>query len=127
MRRLDSSTRQFSFAFMQLAFVELEMKAAGIVDFGTDLQNPDFAKMAEGAGLLGLTAETPAQVRPMIAQALRHNGPALVEILVDRQEPSMPPTITAEQAKGFSLFALKAVLGGRGDEVVDLAKVNLFR
>ena len=53
-----------------LAFVELEMKAAGILDFGTDLQNPDFAEIAEAAGLLGLTAETPEQVRPMIAQAL---------------------------------------------------------
>jgi pyruvate dehydrogenase (quinone) len=110
-----------------LAFVELEMKAAGIVDFGTDLQNPNFAKMAEAAGLLGLTAETPDQVRPMIAQALQHDGPALVEVLVSRQELSMPPTITFEQAKGFSLFALRAVLTGRGDEVVDLAKVNLLR
>ncbi len=127
LRQLSAPVKIIVFKNNSLAFVELEMKAAGIVDFGTDLQNPDFAKMAEGAGLLGLTAETPAQVRPMIAQALRHNGPALVEILVDRQELSMPPTITAEQAKGFSLFALKAVLSGRGDEVVDLAKVNLFR
>ena len=110
-----------------LAFVELEMKAAGILDFGTDLRNPNFAKMAEGAGLLGLTAETPAQVRPMIAQALKYDGPALVEVLVSRQELSMPPTITAEQAKGFSLFALKAVLSGRGEEILDLAKINLFR
>jgi pyruvate dehydrogenase (quinone) len=39
----------------------------------------------------------------------------------------MPPTITYEQAKGFSLFMMKAVLNGRGDEIVDLARVNLFR
>jgi pyruvate dehydrogenase (quinone) len=108
-----------------LAFVELEMKAAGILDFGTDLHNPDFTKIAEGAGLLGLTAETPDQVEPMIAQALKHDGPALVEVLVSRQELSMPPTITYEQAKGFSLFMLKAVLSGRGDELVDLARINL--
>ena len=110
-----------------LAFVELEMKAAGILDYGTDLRNPNFAKIAEGAGLLGLQAETPDQVEPMIAQALQHDGPALVEVPVSRQELSMPPTITYEQAKGFSLFMLKAVLSGRGDEVIDLAKVNLFR
>ena len=110
-----------------LAFVELEMKAAGIVDYGTDLVNPDFAKIAEGAGLLGLRAETPDQVEPMIAEALKYNGPALVEVLVSRQELSMPPTITYEQAKGFSLFMMKAVLSGRGDEVIDLAKVNLLR
>ena len=110
-----------------LAFVELEMKASGILDFSTDLRNPDFTKIAEGSGLLGLRAATPDQVEPMIAQALKYDGPALVEVPVSRQELSMPPTITIEQAKGFSLFMLKAVLNGRGDEVVDLAKVNLFR
>ena len=110
-----------------LAFVELEMKAAGIVDFGTDLRNPNFAKMAEAAGLLGLRAETPEQVVPMIEQALRHDGPALVEVLVSRQELSMPPTITVDQAKGLGLFMLRAVLSGRGEEIVDLARVNVFR
>ena len=110
-----------------LAFVELEMKAAGIVDFGTDLHNPDFTKIAEAAGLLGLKVEEPDQVEPMIDEALRYDGPALVEVPVSRQELSMPPTITLEQAKGFSLFMLKAVLSGRGDEIIDLARVNLFR
>jgi len=127
LQQLQIPAKIIVFKNNSLAFVELEMKAAGILDFGTDLRNPNFAKMAEGAGLLGLTAETPAQVRPMIAQALTYAGPALVEVLVDRQELSMPPTITAEQVKGFSLFTLKAVLSGRGDEIVDLAKVNLFR
>jgi pyruvate dehydrogenase (quinone) len=110
-----------------LAFVELEMKAAGIMDFTTDLRNPDFAKIAEGAGLLGLKAETSDDVEPMIAQALKYDGPALVEVPVSRQELSMPPTITYEQAKGFSLFMMRAVLSGRGDEIIDLAKVNLLR
>lgn len=110
-----------------LAFVELEMKAAGILDFGTALHNPDFAKIAEGAGLLGLSAKTADDVHPMLEQALRFDGPALVEIPVPRQELSMPPTITYAQAKGFSLFMLRAVLNGRADEVLDIAKVNLLR
>ena len=110
-----------------LAFVELEQKASGYLEFATDLQSPDFAKIAESSGLLGLTARTPDQVEPMIAQALRHDGPALVEVFVARQKLAMPPTITLEQAKGFSLFMVKAVLNGRGDEIIDLAKVNLFR
>ena len=110
-----------------LAFVELEMKAGGILDFATDLKNPDFAKIAEGAGLMGLRAETPDQVEPMLAKALKHNGAALVEVPVSRQELSMPPTITYEQAKGFSLFMMKAVLNGRADEIIDLASVNLLR
>jgi len=127
LRQLDTPLKIVVFKNNSLAFVELEMKAAGIVDFGTDLRNPNFAKMAESMGLLGLAAETPDQVRPMLAQALQHKGPALVEVLVSRQELSMPPTITLEQMKGFGLFALKAVLSGRGDEIVDLAKVNLFQ
>jgi pyruvate dehydrogenase (quinone) len=127
LQQLQAPVKIIVFKNNSLAFVELEMKAAGILDFGTDFRNPNFAKMAEAAGLLGLTAETPAQVRPMIAQALKYDGPALVEVLVSRQELSMPPTITAEQVKGFSLFALKAVLSGRGEEILDLAKINLFR
>ncbi len=110
-----------------LSFVELEMKAGGFVDFATTLKNPDFARIAEGAGLLGLKAETPDQVEPAIAQALQHDGPALVEVQVTRHELSMPPTITYDQVKGFGIFMLKAVLSGRGDEIIDLAKVNLLR
>jgi pyruvate dehydrogenase (quinone) len=127
LRQLGAPVKIIVFKNESLAFVELEMKAAGIVDFGTNLQNPNFAKLAEAAGLLGLTAETPDQVRPMIKQALEHDGPALIEVPVSRLELSMPPTITFEQAKGFGLFALKAVLSGHGDEIVDLAKINLLR
>jgi len=127
LRQLKTPVKIVVFKNNSLAFVELEMKAAGILNFGTGLENPNFAKMAEALGFLGLTAEAADQVRPMLARALAHQGPALVEIPVSRQELSMPPTITLEQMKGFSLFALKAVLSGYGDEIVDLAKVNLFR
>ncbi|MGA2030417.1 MAG: thiamine pyrophosphate-dependent enzyme [Verrucomicrobiota bacterium] len=110
-----------------LGFVELEMKAAGILDFATDLHNPDFAKIAEAADVLGLKAETPEQVRPMLVEALQHDGPALVEVVVNRQELSMPPTIQVDQVMGFSLYMIKAVLDGRGTEILDLAKTNLLR
>jgi pyruvate dehydrogenase (quinone) len=127
LQQLQLPVKVIVFRNDSLAFVELEMKAAGVLEFGTDLRNPDFARMAEAAGVLGLRAETPDQVRPMIAQALQHEGPALVEVLVNRQELAMPPTITLEQMKGFSLFMLKAVFSGRGDEIIDLAKTNLLR
>ena len=127
LRQLDLPAKIIVFKNDSLAFVELEMKATGFLDFGTDLHNPDFAKMAEAVGILGLTADTPDQVRPMLTQALQHNGPALIEVAVSRQELSMPPTITLEQMKGFSLFMLKAVLNGRGNEIIDLASTNLFR
>jgi pyruvate dehydrogenase (quinone) len=127
LRQVELPVKVIVFKNNSLAFVELEMKAAGLLDFATDLRNPNFARLAEAAGLLGLTAETHEQVRPRISQALAHDGPALVEVLVHRQELAMPPTISLDQMAGFGLFMLKAVLSGRGDQVVDLAKVNLFR
>src|ERR1700727_157552 len=110
-----------------LGFVELEMKAAGLVDYGTDLVNPNFAKLAESAEIFGVRVEKPEELRPALTEALAHDGPALVEVLVNRQELSMPPTISLEQALGFSLYMIRAVLSGRGDEVIDLAKTNLMR
>lgn len=127
LRQMELPVKVIVFKNDALAFVELEMKAAGILDFGTDLVNPDFAKVADAAGLLGLTAEKPEDVRPAFAEALRHDGAALVQVSVSRQELSMPPTITLEQMKGFSLFMLKAVLSSRGSEIIDLAKINLWR
>jgi pyruvate dehydrogenase (quinone) len=67
-----------------LAFVSLEMEAAGFLDFGTDLVNPDFAGVANSAGVLGATARTSDQVRPLLERALAHPGPALVEVVVRR-------------------------------------------
>ena len=77
--------------------------------------------------ILGLRAERPEQVKPMLDQALEHNGPALVDVVVNPQELLIPPTINLEQIRGFTLYMIKAVLNGRGDEILDLAKTNLFR
>lgn len=66
-------------------------------------------------------------MRPALSQALAHDGPALVEVIVNRQELSMPPTISLEEALGFRLYLIRAVLSGRGDEVIDLAMTNLTR
>jgi pyruvate dehydrogenase (quinone) len=109
-----------------LAFVEVEMVSAGIMPFGTDLQNPDFSKVAEACGLFGVRVERPEELKPALERAFAYDGPALVDVLVHRQELSIPPTITAAQVGGFGLYAAKCVLSGRGDEIVDLAKVNLF-
>jgi pyruvate dehydrogenase (quinone) len=110
-----------------LSFVELEMKAAGILTHGTSLVDTDFSKLAEATGVLGLRAERPEQVKPMLNQAIEHNGPALVDVVVNRQELLIPPSINLAQISGFTLYMIKAVLNGRGDEIVDLAKTNLFR
>jgi pyruvate dehydrogenase (quinone) len=110
-----------------LDFVELEMKAAGIIDFSTDLKNPDFSKMADAVGIPGYRVEKPEQLRPTLIQALSSDGPALVDVVVNRQELLIPPNINFEVVKGFTLYMIRAVLNGKGDEIVDLAKTNLFR
>jgi pyruvate dehydrogenase (quinone) len=110
-----------------LGFIELEQKSTGFLDFGTDFTNPNFAKMAEAVGIKGIRIENPGDVDSGIAAALAHDGPVLVDAVVARAELAMPPSITVEMAKGFSLFMLKAVMSGRGDELVDLAKTNLWR
>ena len=110
-----------------LGFVELEQKSAGLLDFGVELENPNFAAMAEAVGIRGIRIEDPVDVEGGIRDALAHDGPVVVDAVVNRQELIMPPKITAEMAKGFGLFMVKAVLSGRGDEVLDLARTNLWR
>jgi pyruvate dehydrogenase (quinone) len=110
-----------------LSFVELEMKAAGILGGGTKLVNPNFAEMAKAIGIFGVRAEDPADLKEAVTAAFEHKGPALIDAVVRPSELSMPPTITLDEAVGFNLWALKAVLNGRADEVIDLAVSNLFR
>jgi pyruvate dehydrogenase (quinone) len=110
-----------------LGFIELEQKSTGFLPTGTELQNPNFAAMAEAVGIRGIRLEDPADVEAGIAAALAHDGPVLVDAVVNRTELAMPPSITAEMAKGFTLYMVKALLSGRHDEIIDLAKSNLWR
>ncbi|MDU6493960.1 thiamine pyrophosphate-dependent enzyme, partial [Bradyrhizobium sp.] len=109
-----------------LGFVALEMKASGFVEHGTDLENPDFAAMAQAMGIHGRRVEDPGELSGAVADWLAHDGPAVLDVVTARQELSMPPTIGLEQVKGFSVWLIRAVMSGRGDEVIDLAKENLL-
>jgi len=110
-----------------LGFVELEMKASGFLDSECDLKNPNFADMANAMGILGVRVDRPAQLEEGIERALKHAGPALVDVVSARQELIMPPTTTFDEAKHFGIFTLKAVMDGRFHGLVDLAKTNLLR
>ena len=110
-----------------LGFIELEQKSTGFINTGTELVNPDFAAMAEAVGIRGIRLEKPADVEAGIAAALAHDGPVLVDAVVNRTELAMPPSITTEMAKGFTLYMVKAVLSGRTNDVIDLARTNLWR
>ncbi|AZG15868.1 ubiquinone-dependent pyruvate dehydrogenase [Cupriavidus pauculus] len=110
-----------------LGFVALEMKASGLLETGTSLQNPDFAAMARAVGVHAQRVEDPLLLPEAVAMMLAHDGPALLDVVTNTQELAMPPALKAEQVKGFSLWALKAVMNGRADELVELAKTNLLR
>ena len=108
-----------------LGFVAMEMKAGGYLDTATDLHNPDFAAMAKVAGFPSFRVEDSTNLKETLTQALAHPGPVLVDVRTERNELIMPPKVQIGHAKGFSLYMLKAVLNGRGDEVVELARTNL--
>ena len=110
-----------------LGFVAMEMKAGGYLDTGTDLENPDFAAMANAMGVKGIRVEASDDVDSALVAAFSYDGPVLVDVVTAKQELSIPPKVQLEQAKGFGLFMLKAIISGRGDEVIELARTNLFR
>ena len=127
LRQLKIPVKIVVFNNSALGFVELEMKATGFLENGTTLVNPNFAELVRPAGIHGIRVEDPADVKTALIEAFQHDGPALVDVVVNRMELSMPPTIKLEQAIGFNIWAIKAVLSGRGNELLDLAASNLIR
>jgi len=109
-----------------LGFVAMEMKASGFLEAGTELKNPDFAAVARAAGVHGVRVESPGELDGAIREILAHPGPALLDVVTNTQELSMPPRIEAAQVKGFGLWAIRAVMNGRGDELVDLTVSNFL-
>jgi len=108
-----------------LSFVELEMKAAGIPTFGTDLVDPDFTGIARAAGLFGVLVEKASELDDALRAAFSHDGPALVDVRTARQELALPPKLTYGQIKGFTLYATRTILSGEGSELVELTRSNL--
>jgi pyruvate dehydrogenase (quinone) len=109
-----------------LGFIEIEQRSTGFLDFGTEFKNPNFAAMAEACGVRGIRLEDPADVDAGVAAALAHGGPVLIDAVVSRTVLAVPPAITAEMAKGFTLYMVKAVFNGRGDDLVEIARSNLW-
>jgi hypothetical protein len=87
-----------------------------------DLQNPNFAGMAQSMGIKGVRVEAPQDLRSAVQDLLSHKGPALLDVVTPRQELVMPPATTFDETRKFGVFMLKAVLDGRAGELIDLAK-----
>ena len=127
LRHLNLPVKIIVFNNGSLGFVEPEMKAAGILSPAAEPVNLDLAKIAEGTGILGLRVEDPEKVRPALEQAFAHQGPALVDVAVNRHELAMPLSLKLDEVVDFNLYMVKAILNGRGGEIADLARTNLIR
>jgi pyruvate dehydrogenase (quinone) len=108
-----------------LDFVKIEMQEGGVVPFGVDFKNPDFAKVAEAMGAKGIRIEEPGEVREGLAAALAHRGgPVVVDVVVDSYALSLPSHIPFHAAKGFTLSLAKQVLSGKMDSVIKTIERN---
>lgn len=127
LKQLNLPVKVIVYNNASLGFVAMEMKAAGFLDTGTNLENPDFAVMAKAIGIHGIRVKDPAHLESAIKETLAYDGPVLLDVVTAKQELVRPPKIQLEQAKGFSLYMLRAIINGRGDELVELAQTNLRR
>src|SRR6202795_3505184 len=108
-----------------LGMVKLEMETAGMPDYQTDLKNPNFAKVAEAMGIMGVRIENPADVTSGLKKALQHSGPALIDVVTDPNALSIPSHADRSQAVGFALAMGKMILSGNIEEVVATIEGNI--
>ena len=101
------------------------MKADGIVNYGTDLDNPDFAEVARAVGLHGVRVEHPGELDDALRAAFAHPGPAVVDVVTARQEFSMPPKISFEQARASPSGRRAASSAATATRSLEVAKTNL--
>jgi pyruvate dehydrogenase (quinone) len=109
-----------------LDFVKIEMQEAGVVPFGVDFKNPNFAKVAEAMGAKGIRIEEPGDVREGLAVALAYKGgPVVVDVVVDSYALSLPSHVPFHTAEGFTLSFAKQVLTGKMDSVIKTIERNV--
>jgi pyruvate dehydrogenase (quinone) len=109
-----------------LGFVDLEMKTEGLLNTYTNLQNPDFARVAEAIGFYGRRVERADDLEGAVEAWLAHPGPALLDVVTDPMELLFPPKIDVKPIFGMALYSAKALLGGRAGDLIEMAKENLI-
>jgi pyruvate dehydrogenase (quinone) len=124
-RQLDLPLKVVVYNNGSLGFVAMEMKAGGYLETATDLAATDFAAIAQAMGIHAVRIESSDGLEERMREAFAHHGPVVVDVVTAKQEIAMPPKIQWAQARGFSLYMLKAVLNGRADEVLELLDTNL--
>lgn len=103
----DLPVKLIVFDNSRLGMVKLEMEQAGLPEYGTVLDNPDFAKVAQAIGMRGIKVEDPHDVDQAVRDALAHDGPVLLDVLTNPDEIAIPPKPTLEQGWGFAIAKTK--------------------
>ncbi|MGW1642195.1 thiamine pyrophosphate-dependent enzyme [Streptomyces lavendulae] len=99
----------------RLGMVKLEQEQAGLPEFGTELDNPDFAAVATALGLTGIRVTEPADLHESVRRAFETPGPVLLDVLTNPEEVAVPGKPTVAQAWGFATAKAKELLpGGEG-------------
>ncbi|MEU2338382.1 thiamine pyrophosphate-dependent enzyme [Streptomyces sp. NPDC006654] len=99
----------------RLGMVKLEQEQAGLPEFGTVLDNPDFAAVAESMGITGIRVTEPAAVEDAVRRAFRTPGPVLLDVLTNPEEIAVPAKPTVEQGWGFAVAKMKEVVRSHGE------------
>jgi pyruvate dehydrogenase (quinone) len=109
-----------------LDFVNIEQQEAGIIPFGVDFKNPNFAKVAEAMGAKGIRIEDPGDVREGLAAALAYkDGPVVVDAVVEPFALSLPSHVPLHTVTGFTMSVAKQVWNGKMDEVIKMIERNV--
>lgn len=108
-----------------LGFVEMEMKAEGLLNAYTDLINPDFSRVAEAMGFHARRVEKADDLDAAVQAWLAQPGPALLDVVTSRMELVVPSHVEAGAVFGMALYSAKALLGGRSGDVWDLVTENM--
>ncbi|WP_239352490.1 thiamine pyrophosphate-dependent enzyme [Snodgrassella communis] len=108
-----------------LNFVEQEQKGEGLVEVFVDLKNGDFKTIAEGCGFSAQSVSKSSELEAAVQTFLAHNGPALLDVVISDKELIMPPAISYENVKNMVWYGSKAILEGKGKDVIDMIKNNI--
>jgi pyruvate dehydrogenase (quinone) len=109
----------------KLGFVEIEQKSEGMLETFTHLKNPDFGKVAEAIGLWGKTVHKASEIEAAVQEWLAQPGPALLNVTVTPLELVKPPFIELKPVLGMALYSTRAILHGRGGDILELVRENL--
>lgn len=108
-----------------LNFVEQEQKGEGLVEVYVDLKNGDFKTIAEGCGFSAQSVSKSSELETAVQSFLAHKGPALLDVVISDKELIMPPSISYENVKNMVWYGSKAILEGKGKDVIDMIKNNI--